>query len=86
LASWVDSQIGSSRPASPGKRLAHALVGVVAVQASVGVLYGVQAAGASQAGLMAAVLGLFLPALVYAMLAGLWMVRLLAELAGHASR
>jgi hypothetical protein len=86
LASWVDSQVGSSRPASPGKRTAHALVGVVLVQASVGALYLLQAAGASQAGLMAAVLALFLPALVYAMLGGLWLVRMLAELAGFARR
>jgi hypothetical protein len=86
LASWVDAQVGASRPASPGKRLAHALVGVLLVQASVGALYLVQAAGASPAGLMAAVLALFLPALVYAMLAGLWMIRMLAEIAGAARR
>ena len=82
LASWVDAKVGTSRPESPGKRAAHGLVAVVLVQTMVGALYLLQGAGASQAGLMAAVLGLFLPALVYAMLAGLWVVRMLAELAG----
>jgi hypothetical protein len=86
LASWVDARVGDARPSSAGKRMAHALVGVVAVQAAVGALYGVQAASGSQTVLMAAVLAVFLPALVYAMVAGLWMVRMLAELTRSASR
>jgi hypothetical protein len=35
---------------------------------------------------MAFVLGVFLPALVYALLAGFWMVRTLADLTGFAGR
>jgi ABC-type glycerol-3-phosphate transport system permease component len=59
---------------------------VLALQASVGGLYLVQAAGASQAGLMAAVLGLFLPALIFALLTGLWLLRMLADIVGVARR
>src|SRR2546428_837840 len=86
LASWVDSQVGNARPASPAKRIVHAFVGVLVLEASVGALYLIQAGGASQAGFIAAILGLFVPALVYAMLAGLWVIRMLAELAGLAGR
>ena len=60
LASWVDAKVGDSRPASPAKRIGLCLVGVVVLHLTVGGLYLIQAAGASQPGMMAAVLGLFL--------------------------
>jgi hypothetical protein len=86
LASWVDARVGDSRPEAPAKRIGLCLLGVLALQASVGGLYLVQAAGASQAGLMVAVFGLFLPALVFAFLTGLWLMRTLADIAGLARR
>jgi hypothetical protein len=86
LASWVDARVGDSRPASPGKRIGLCLVGLLVLQGSVGGLYLIQAAGASQAGLMVAVFGLFLPALVFAFLTGLWLMRTLADIAGLARR
>ena len=86
LASWVDGRVGDSRPASPGKRIGLCLLGVLVLQASVGGIYLVQGAGASQAGIMAAILGLFLPALVFAFLTGLWLMRTLADIAGLARR
>ena len=86
LASWVDARIGDSRPEAPAKRIGLCLLGVLALQGSVGALYLVQAAGASQAGLMAAVLGLFFPALTFALLTGLWLLRMLADIVGVARR
>jgi hypothetical protein len=86
LASWVDARVGDSRPEAPAKRIGLCLLGVLALQASVGGLYLVQAAGASQAGIMAAVLGLFLPALIFALLTGLWLLRMLADIVGVARR
>ncbi len=83
LASWVDGKVGDSRrPESPMKRIGLCLVGVLLVQASAGSLYLFD----SQAGLMAGVFGLFLPALVFAMLTGLWLLRMLADIAGLARR
>jgi hypothetical protein len=86
LASWVYSRIGESRPDAPAKRIGLCLLGVLALQGSVGGLYLVQAAGASQAWLMAAVLVLFLPALIFALLTGLWLLRMLADIAGLVRR
>src|SRR5712692_5201727 len=86
LASWVDAKVGDARPESPMKRIGLCLVGVLALHASVGGLYVVQAAGAPQAGLLAATLVLFLPALTFAMVTGLWLLRMLAEIAGLARR
>jgi hypothetical protein len=68
------------------KRIGLCLVGVLLLQASVGGLYLVQSSGAPEAGLMAAVLGLFLPALIFAILTGLWLIRMLADIAGLARR
>jgi len=82
LASWVDAKVGDSRPESPMKRIGLCFVGVLLLQASVGGLYLFE----SQAALMAAVLGLFLPALVFAMVTGLWLIRMLADIAGVARR
>jgi len=86
LASWVDARVGDSRPEAPAKRIGLCLLAVLALQGSVGGLYLVQAAGASQAGIMAAVLGLFLPALIFALLTGLWLLRMLADIVGVARR
>ena len=86
LASWVDAKVGDSRPASPAKRIGLCLVGVVVLHLTVGGLYLIQAAGASQAGMMAAVLGLFLPALIFALLTGVWLLRMLVDIAGLARR
>ena len=83
LASWVDAKVGDSRrPESPMKRIGLCLVGVLLLQASVAGLYLFK----SQAALMMGVFGLFLPALVFAMLTGLWLMRTLADIAGLARR
>jgi hypothetical protein len=61
------------------------LAGLIVLQASVGALYLVHGIGISQSLFMVAVFVLFLPALVYALLTGLWLIRTVAEL-GHSFR
>jgi len=80
LASWVDSRVGDSRPAAPMRRIYHALAGVIVLLLSVGGLNLVHGLGVSEPVLLLAVFGLFLPALVYALLTALWVVRTAAEL------
>ena len=80
LASWVDSRVGDARPGPTIRRVYHALAGVILLQLSLGALALVEAAGAAEPLRVLAVFGLFLPALVYALLAGLWVVRAVAEL------
>ena len=86
LASWVDARLGDSRPDTPKQRMGHVVAGLVLLEASVGALYLVQAAGVPHSVFMVAVLVLFLPALTYALLTGLWLLRMLAEIARLARR
>jgi hypothetical protein len=84
LAAWVDVRLGDARPAEPLQRILHAGLSMVALFAAVGLLGLVH--GVTQSLVMVAVLTVFLPALVYSLLAGLWMIRTLADLAGLAGR
>jgi len=84
LAAWVDIRLGDARPETPMQRMVHAGLGVVALFAAVGLLYLVH--GVPHGLFMVAVLTVFLPALVYALLAALWMMRSLADLTGLAGR
>jgi hypothetical protein len=84
LAAWFDVRLEKLRPKSPAKGLTHALISVVAL-IGIGALLGA-AEGVPKAVVMAIVLGVLLPALVYALLAGFWMMRTLAELTGSAGR
>ena len=84
LALWLDARLASLRPKTPGMSLLHAVLSLVALAASVGLLYLVH--GVPQTLFMVAVLTVFLPALIYALLAGLWMLRALTDLAGLARR
>jgi hypothetical protein len=86
LASWVDARVGDGRPGTPARLTAHVVAGFVLLQASVGVLYLVEAAGAGEAAFLVAVLTVFLPALTYALLTGLWLIRLLADVSRLARR
>jgi hypothetical protein len=86
LAVWVDARVGESRPESPGRRVAHVLVAFVLLQASVGVLYLVDSFSIPQMAFMGVVLSVFLPALTYSLLSGMWLVRTLVEIARLARR
>jgi hypothetical protein len=84
LAIWLDTRFAALRPKTPMIAMVHAGIGVLALVGSAGLLSLVY--GIPQAAFMAMVLSVFLPALVYALLAGLWMLRTLSELTGVAGR
>jgi hypothetical protein len=77
LAAWVDARVGDARPQTPGQKLMHVALSVAALNVALVVLRLVD--GLPQQALTLAVLALFLPALVYALLAGFWLLRTLAE-------
>ncbi len=84
LAAWLDVRLANLRPKTPTQSLTHALISVLALVGSAGLLgliYGIP-----QIAFLIVVLAVFLPALVYALLAGWWMMRALAELTGFAGR
>lgn len=81
LAIWVDARVGDSRPEAPGRRIGHVVVAFLLLEASVGVLYFVDSLGLPQAAFMGVVLTVFLPALTYALLTGMWLARTLADIA-----
>ena len=78
LAIWLDTRFPGLRPKTAAAGLTHAAVGVFAMFGAAGLLGLVY--GIPQTAFMALVLGVFLPGLTYALLAGLWMLRALANL------
>lgn len=86
LAVWVDLRLGDTRPAGVGRRIGHALVAFVLLQAASAILVDAKSAGATPSRLMLGVLLLFAPALVYALVTGLWLMRTLADVARFARR
>jgi hypothetical protein len=84
LALWLDTRLGNARPETPARRTLHVGLGIVALFVSVGVLSLVH--GLGQGVILVGVLTMFLPALTYALLAALWMMRTLAEARGLAGR
>jgi hypothetical protein len=86
LASWVEARIGDSRPESPTRRSVHVLLSLVVLKLAVVLVAVVHGSGAPKVSVLIAVMVFFLPALVYAFLTGLWMMRTLAEVSGLARR
>ena len=78
LAFWLDARFPGLRPKTAAQGLIHAAIGVFTMFGAAGLLQLVY--GIPDKALMAMVLGVFLPSLVYALLAGLWMLRALANL------
>jgi hypothetical protein len=78
LAIWLDTRFPALRPKTAAWGLTHAAVGVFTMFGAAGLLQLVY--GIPDGAFMALVLGVFLPALVYALLAGVWMLRALANL------
>jgi hypothetical protein len=79
LAVWLDARFTGLRPKTAAQGLGHAVAGVFAVLGAAGLLmllYG----DITDTAFMAIVLGVFVPALTYSLLTGLWMVRALANL------
>lgn len=82
LACWVDVRLERRRPVSSTVRIGHALAAYVVVRATTVVSHGiVGSSGAPALKLLAVVFVIVLPGLVYAFLAGLWLMRTLAEVA-----
>jgi hypothetical protein len=84
LAVWLDARFVYWRPQSPATAMTHGAVGALGVLGAAGLL--VLVYGIPQAAFMAMVLCVFVPSLVYALLAGIWMLRALAELTGLVRR
>jgi hypothetical protein len=84
LAAWIDVRLGEARPAEPMQRVVHVGLSIFGLFAATGLLYLVH--GVPQGLFMVVVLTVFVPALVYALLAGIWMMRALADLTGLAGR
>jgi hypothetical protein len=78
LAFWLDARFPGPRPKTAAQGLIHAAIGVFTMFGAAGLLQLVY--GIPDKAFMAMVLGVFLPSLVYALLAGLWMLRALANL------
>lgn len=77
LAIWLDARFTVLRPKTLAQGLIHSAVAVFSVLGAAELL--VLVYGIPDAAFMALVLGVFLPALVYSLLAGLWMLRALVN-------
>jgi len=86
LAVWFDLRLGESRPESYMRRIAHAAVAFLLLEGSTWVLYFAKAHGVGAFGISTGLFLLFLPALVYSFLSGLWLMRTLAEVVRFARR
>jgi hypothetical protein len=84
LAVWLDMRLAALRPKNLAQGFKQAILGMLALNLSVVLLELVN--GIPDAAFMGLVMTVFLAALVYAMLAGLWLVRVLADEAGFARR
>ena len=78
LAFWFDARFPGLRPKTAAQGLIHAAIGVFTMFGAAGLLQIVY--GIPDKAFLALVLGVFMPSLVYALLAGLWMLRALANL------
>ena len=78
LAVWFDTRFEGLRPKSLTLGMIHSAVGVFTLIGAANLL--VLVYGIPQSAFMALVLGVFLPTLTYSLLAGLWMLRTLADL------
>ena len=79
LAFWCDLRFGGLRPSGPSRRIVHAAVAYVVLQVAVAVVGKVDHGGELSPAMLVAVLAVFLPALVYSFLTGMWLLRTLAE-------
>ena len=81
LGIWLDIRLETRRPADPMRRIGHALAAFVAIEAAVGVLALLNAAHMSKPVLLVGLFALFVPALAYACVTGLWLLRTLVDVA-----
>jgi hypothetical protein len=81
LGVWLDIRLDTRRPADPVRRVGHALAAFVAVEVAVGLLALLDGLHMSEPVLLLGLFALFVPALAYACLTGLWLLRTLADVA-----
>jgi hypothetical protein len=81
LALWVDLRLERRRPASPTTRVAHALAAYMVLRVTAPASQSLAGSSTAPARVLAVVFLVVLPGLVYAFLAGLWLMRTLAEVA-----
>jgi hypothetical protein len=85
LAVWVDCRLGERRPATPMRRFIHAGVAFAILQIASALAAHIANGAPREQGLSAVFL-LLLPSLVYAFVAGVWLIRTLADAARLAGR
>jgi hypothetical protein len=80
LGVWLDIRLDTRRPADPMRRIGHALAAFVAIKVAVALLTLLHA-HMSQPVLLLGLFALFVPALTYACVTGLWLLRTLVDVA-----
>ena len=86
LALWIDIRWERRRPESPMRRLCHSFAAYVLLRLVSVAMVHLGGAGTPLEQRLAVVLLLFAPGLIYAFLAGLWVLRTLADVARLARR
>jgi hypothetical protein len=86
LACWLDVRLERRRPVSPTRRFGHALAAFAVVRVTTAVSQELAGSDSPRLKLLAVLFAVVLPGLVYAFLAGLWLMRTLAEVARAARR
>jgi hypothetical protein len=81
LAVWLDLRLDGRRPDSPTVRMIHSVAAFAVLRVTAAVSHGLAGSSAPAGRLMAVIFLVVLPGLVYACLAGLWLLRTLAEVA-----
>jgi hypothetical protein len=79
LSIWLDARLEGHRPGSPASRVGHAAAAYLVLQLVVGGTAHLENAPAFER--LCALFLLVLPSLVYAFLAGVWLMRTLADVA-----
>ena len=86
LAIWIDCRFEGARPSSLVGRMVHVGVACAVVQLAAFGANHLLPDGASYDRQLLVAFGLLLPSLVYAFLSGVWLMRLLAEVAAMSRR
>jgi hypothetical protein len=86
LGVWIDYRLGSRRPESAVRRFVHAGIAFALLQVTTGLGDHVASGQAGKGQRLAAIFLLLLPSLAYAFMAGLWLVRTVAEAARATGR
>jgi uncharacterized MAPEG superfamily protein len=86
VALWIDIRWAERRPESPMRRMGHSFAAYGVVQLAAVATVHLGGEGTTLGQRVAVLFLLFTPALVYAFLAGIWVLRTLADAAGLARR